>query len=507
MRCFMSSRKTNQPFPLYSTLFLTGLLTACGGGGGGGDVATPVATPAPAPTNSIPASNAGADQFVLEGSDVTLSGTASDSDGTVSATQWQQTGGAAITLSSDTSLTPTFTAPAVDENTTLSFTLTATDNSDASATDTVVVTIVPDDNSRVLLGPLIGANISASRSDNPSGVLESTTTSDIGDLDLGATFSLTLDGVPNDEWVLVTATGGTDIDADDDGVIDVVPTLNAGEVRALGKASDWRENGTNINILTEIAVRRLLSGGATIESFSAQSIEIQLTGLAHELLAGDINSDTRLDYLDILTFTPVDAPNLNMNTFTPAEITAIAQTLEAGNSAGVTTLVDAAFSFATFATIQTNLGDLRLELFPDLVPNTVNNFVVHARNGFYDGLIFHRVIPNFIIQGGDPNGNGTGGASITGGQFDDEFDESLSNVQGTISMANSGPNTNGSQFFLNVVDNTNLDFDKAPLSSAHSVFGRVVDGADVLLAISNTPTGSQDRPTTDVVIETITISR
>ena len=95
---------------------------------------------------------------------------------------------------------------------------------------------------------------------------------------------------------------------------------------------------------------------------------------------------------------------------------------------------------------------MKFQLFRTLTPNTVINFTTHARNGFYDGLIFHRVIPNFVIQGGDPNGNGTGGESILGGTFDDEFDESLSNVTGTLAMANSGPNTNTSQFFVNLID-------------------------------------------------------
>jgi peptidyl-prolyl cis-trans isomerase B (cyclophilin B) len=494
----MIKRKTIKQISFYSVFLLFGLLTACGSGGGGG---------AAAPTNSSPSSVAGPDQTVLEGSEVALSGSASDSDGSISSTQWQQTGGTDVSLTNDATLNAGFTAPEVGASTTLTFTLTATDNSNATTVDTTTVTILPNDNNRVLLGPLIGANVAASRSSNPAGVIESTTTSNVADLDLGATFSLALEGIAINEWVLTTASGGTDIDADDDGVLDVVPTLNTGNVRALGTAGDWRTNGTNINILSEIAVRRLLNGGTNIDSLGAESIEIQLTGLAHELLANDINADNRLDYKDILSFRPIDATSLNMNTFSPVEITAIAQVLEAGDDLQVTALVEAAFTFSTFATIKTNLGDFKLELFPELVPNTVNNFVVHARDGFYDGLIFHRVIPSFVVQSGDPNGNGTGGASIIGGSFDDEFDESLSNVQGTIAMANSGPNTNGSQFYLNVVDNTGLDFNKSPLSSAHSVFGRITEGADVLLAISNSPTDGQDRPATDVIIETITISR
>jgi len=150
---------------------------------------------------------------------------------------------------------------------------------------------------------------------------------------------------------------------------------------------------------------------------------------------------------------------------------------------------------------------MKFQLFRTLTPNTVINFTTHARNGFYDGLIFHRVIANFVIQGGDPNGNGTGGESILGGTFDDEFDESLSNVTGTLAMANSGPNTNTSQFFVNLIDNTGLDYDKAPLTSAHTVFGQLVEGSDILNAISNVATNTSDRPVNDVVIEAIVISR
>ncbi|MFP6806169.1 MAG: peptidylprolyl isomerase [Pseudomonadales bacterium] len=323
----------------------------------------------------------------------------------------------------------------------------------------------------------------------------------------GATFSLRLEGIADDEWVLVTVTGGTDIDIDDDNVLDLVPTLNAGEVRALGKAWDSRTSGMNVTVLSKISVRRLLSGNVDLATLDSDSIEIQLTGLAHELLAVDLNSDSILDYKDLLSFTPAVSQNLNVDTFNADELNALAQALESGDNQGVSTLIDAAFAFSTFATIKTNLGDIRLQLFPDLVPNTVNNFSVHARNGFYDGLIFHRVISGFVIQSGDPNGDGSGDTSILGGSFDDEFDATLSNVAGAISMANSGPNTNSSQFFINVVDNTGLDFDKSPSSSTHAVFGQIVEGTDVMLTISNLPTDGQSRPINDVIIETITIDR
>jgi len=123
----------------------------------------------------------------------------------------------------------------------------------------------------------------------------------------------------------------------------------------------------------------------------------------------------------------------------------------------------------TYATIETEKGKLVLELFASDVPRTVNNFVTLAREGFYDGLTFHRVVPGFVVQGGDPNGDGTGGP---GYQFDDEFTEHT-HVAGALSMANSGPNTNGSQFFITYTPQHHLD-------GHHSVFGQLIEGMDVL---------------------------
>ena len=106
----------------------------------------------------------------------------------------------------------------------------------------------------------------------------------------------------------------------------------------------------------------------------------------------------------------------------------------------------------TVAIMHTNMGDISIRLFPEAAPKTVNNFITHAKNGYYDGLIFHRVIKDFMIQGGDPKGDGTGGESIyEGGKFEDEFNKKLMNLRGSLAMANSGVNTNGSQFFINQV--------------------------------------------------------
>jgi peptidylprolyl isomerase len=165
-------------------------------------------------------------------------------------------------------------------------------------------------------------------------------------------------------------------------------------------------------------------------------------------------------------------------------------------------------------TLKTNKGDIAILMYQDLMPITVGNFIDLAEKDFYDGIKFHRVIEGFMIQGGDPNTKGDNTASYgTGGPgytIQDEFvaDAKLSNVRGTISMANTGqPNSGGSQFFINLVDNVGLDFDKEPLSSRHPVFGRVVGGMDVVDAIGATPTGMRDLPNDPVIIEDVIIDR
>lgn len=146
------------------------------------------------------------------------------------------------------------------------------------------------------------------------------------------------------------------------------------------------------------------------------------------------------------------------------------------------------------AVIKTTMGDFSVYLDEERAPVTAGNFIKLAKAGFYDGLIFHRVIKNFMIQGGCPKGNGTGGP---GYKIQDEFHPELRNKAYTLSMANAGPNTGGSQFFINVRDNLYLD-------NRHAVFGHITDGASLVLAISETETGFQDKPVKDVVIEKIT---
>ena len=148
------------------------------------------------------------------------------------------------------------------------------------------------------------------------------------------------------------------------------------------------------------------------------------------------------------------------------------------------------------ATLHTNAGSVTVELFDDDAPKTVENFRKLAADGFYDGLIFHRVIPDFMIQGGCPEGTGTGGPGYT---FEDEINDNKV-VRGALAMANSGPNTNGSQFFI-------VTAEEAPwLDGKHTVFGRVSDGMDSVTAIESTPTDPCDRPAEDQVIERIELS-
>ena len=146
----------------------------------------------------------------------------------------------------------------------------------------------------------------------------------------------------------------------------------------------------------------------------------------------------------------------------------------------------------------TNYGDFTVELYDSLVPITTSNFINLVSSGFYDGALFHRVISNFMIQGGDVS---PAPPSIT-----DEFDSTLSNIQKTISMANSGPNTGTCQFFINLVDNTYLDFDKPPFTSKHPVFGITTSGFNIVEDIGDVQTNFNDVPYIDVIMDSVRIS-
>ena len=154
------------------------------------------------------------------------------------------------------------------------------------------------------------------------------------------------------------------------------------------------------------------------------------------------------------------------------------------------------------ATIQTNKGTIRFELLEDQAPKTTENFITLANKGYYDGVIFHRVIKGFMIQGGDPTGTGRGGESAWGGKFPDEIDAKSDLYKtgykaGVVAMANAGPNTNGSQFFIMHAN--------SPLPPSYSIFGRVTEGQDVVDAIATTQTGPGDRPVQQVTMEKVTV--
>ncbi len=181
------------------------------------------------------------------------------------------------------------------------------------------------------------------------------------------------------------------------------------------------------------------------------------------------------------------------------------------------------------AVMHTNMGDVSIRLFPDKTPKTCENFIGHAKEGYYDGLTFHRVIDEFMIQGGDPTGTGCGGESIWGREFEDEFDIELRNYRGALSMANAGPNTNGSQFFIvqagsvpvqllsqmrqledrgfprEVTENYAQVGGTPHLDFRHTVFGQVFDGMDVVDAIAAVKTGANDKPVEPVVINNIDV--
>lgn len=180
------------------------------------------------------------------------------------------------------------------------------------------------------------------------------------------------------------------------------------------------------------------------------------------------------------------------------------------------------------AVIKTNQGDITVQLFPEQAPKTVENFTKLAQKGYYNGVIFHRVIPDFMIQGGDPTGTGRGGESIFGKAFEDEFSDQLFNFTGALSMANAGPNTNGSQFFIvsnehvpanmisemkmvgypeEIIDHYKANGGTPWLDHRHTVFGQVVAGMDVVKKISKVDRDGMDKPKEDVVMNEVTIEK
>lgn len=176
--------------------------------------------------------------------------------------------------------------------------------------------------------------------------------------------------------------------------------------------------------------------------------------------------------------------------------------------------------------MNTTMGPIKIKLFPEIAPKTVENFLTHAENGYYNGIIFHRIIEDFMIQGGDPTGTGMGGESIYGHSFEDEFSTKAFNLRGALSMANAGPGTNGSQFFIvqasRVPGGTAKQLKKAGfpdeisaayeelggtphLDHKHTVFGHVIEGMDVVDKMAAVKKGRQDKPVEDISIESIEI--
>ena len=165
------------------------------------------------------------------------------------------------------------------------------------------------------------------------------------------------------------------------------------------------------------------------------------------------------------------------------------------------TKVDKKDSKKTVAVIKTNMGNIELELFSKEAPKTVENFVTLAKKGYYKGIIFHRVIKGFMIQGGDPTGTGRGGESAWGSKFNDEIVSSLVfDKEGMLAMANSGPNTNGSQFFITLAPQPHLN-------GGYSIFGKVIKGMDVVKAIGNVKTAPGDKPVKPVIMKEVVIEK
>ncbi len=204
---------------------------------------------------------------------------------------------------------------------------------------------------------------------------------------------------------------------------------------------------------------------------------------------------------------------------------------EAGSGGGDTQMSEPVKGETVAEIVIKDFGSIHVKFFKKEAPKAVENFITHAKDGYYDGLTFHRVMNDFMIQGGDPNGVGTGGESIWGAAFEDEFADNLQPVRGALCMANSGPNTNGSQFFIvqtagkydeatltDFAGKSGFEFSEDALKKyeeiggtpwlfrAHTVFGQVYDGLDVLDAVAATAVDTNDKPLNDVIIEKIIIS-
>lgn len=202
------------------------------------------------------------------------------------------------------------------------------------------------------------------------------------------------------------------------------------------------------------------------------------------------------------------------------------QTTTKGESAMYPQLSKEVASNEALVVMNTTMGAIKIKLFPEVAPKTVENFITHAENGYYDGIIFHRIIKDFMIQGGDPTGTGMGGESIYGKTFADEFSDKAFNLRGALSMANAGPGTNGSQFFIvqaSRVDSSMLSQMKKAgypeeiieaystnggtpwLDNKHTVFGQVIEGLEVVDKMTTVKRNGSDKPLEDIKIESIEV--
>lgn len=218
----------------------------------------------------------------------------------------------------------------------------------------------------------------------------------------------------------------------------------------------------------------------------------------------------------------VDAPKEEV---IPKEETSVNTDTQQGEKTMYPQLSTEVASNEALVIMNTSIGAIKIKLFPELAPKTVENFLTHAENGYYEGIIFHRVIEDFMIQGGDPTGTGMGGESIYGEEFEDEFSMNLFNLRGALSMANAGPNTNGSQFFIvqasqapgtveqlksggwpDEIAEAYVEMGGTPhLDQKHTVFGQVLEGMDIVDQMAAVEKDANDKPVKDITIDSIEI--
>ncbi|MET1255731.1 LamG-like jellyroll fold domain-containing protein [Aliikangiella maris] len=281
---------------LFSSILIVSLF-ACGGGGGGEEP--------PPVSNQPPTADAGADQTVNATATVSLSGTASDSDGSISSVGWSQVSGAMLEISNATTNSATVTLLAVSTDTDFVFRFTATDDNGATASDEVTITATP--NHQALLGPIIEAQVSLYQVTDLENPIFSTTTNNIvDDLNQAGKFSLDLNSANDSDWLVVKIEGGRDIDADDDGTIDSMATPNTGAIYALATKADLKA-GTKINLLTTLAYKAV---EPKISAGQLDTLADDMQWAVTSLLGDDLNGDSELNYKDLLAFVPTNAEHL-----------------------------------------------------------------------------------------------------------------------------------------------------------------------------------------------------